>query len=127
MNPGKVVKRQEGLDVFDRLGGVTWEDGYQFLGVHGHAVRGDNKSQELSFRNVELALLGLADNRDLLKLGKTCPNVRNVYFLAVAVDQNVIDVDDRKQVKVFSEGIVHEVLECCRGVREAEGHHQILE
>ena len=50
-----------------------------------------------------------------------------VFRAGVGVDEDVVEVDDAEDVEVLAEGVVHEVLEGCRSVGEAEGHDGVFE
>ena len=50
-----------------------------------------------------------------------------VFFLRLAEDQDVVQVDDNEDVGHVAEDVVHKVLECGRGVGHSKGHNEILE
>ena len=50
-----------------------------------------------------------------------------VFLLRLAEDQDVVQVDDNKDVGHIAEDVVHEVLECCRGVGHSKRHYEALE
>ena len=49
-----------------------------------------------------------------------------VFFLRLAEDQNVIQVDYDEDVGHVAEDVVHEMLECRWGVGHSEGHNKVL-
>ena len=49
-----------------------------------------------------------------------------VFFLRLAEDQDVVQVDDDEDVGDVAEDIIHEMLECRRGVGHSKGHYEIL-
>ena len=49
-----------------------------------------------------------------------------VFFLRLAEDQNVVQVDDDEDVGHVAEDVVHKMLECCRGVGHSKGHYEVL-
>ena len=54
-------------------------------------------------------------------------DVLRMFGGVVGVDQNVIQIDNNVNVQKVAEDILHETLEGCRGVAEAERHNQHLE
>ena len=50
-----------------------------------------------------------------------------VFFLHLAEDQDVIQVDNDKDIGHVAEDVVHEVLECRWGVGHSKGHNKVLE
>src|SRR5690242_1401601 len=50
-----------------------------------------------------------------------------MFSLVAREDQNVIQINDHKLIKILTKDIIHQVLEDCRGVRETKGHNNILE
>jgi hypothetical protein len=44
----------------------------------------------------------------------------------VAINQNVVYVDDHKVIKPFSENVIHECAKCGGRIGESKRHHQEL-
>ena len=53
-------------------------------------------------------------------------NVLGVFFVILAVNQDVINVNDYTNVEEGSEDILNESLECGWGIGESKGHDLIL-
>ena len=51
----------------------------------------------------------------------------NVIFFIVAVDEDVIEIDNDEDVQVGPERIIDEALEGGWGVGQAERHHEVFE
>jgi hypothetical protein len=49
-----------------------------------------------------------------------------VFFLALRIDENIIDKDHDKFIELYHEHGVHEVHEVGWGISESEGHYQEL-
>ncbi len=50
-----------------------------------------------------------------------------VFVNQVQKDQNVVEVDDDKEVRHVLEDVVHEVLKSSRGIGKSHGHDQEFE
>ena len=75
---------------------------------------------------MELALLGLHEQRDLQQALEHILNMINMFLLRPGENQDVIQVDECVFVQHGSQNIIDESLKNAWGIGEAEGHEQVL-
>lgn len=76
---------------------------------------------------MKLAFLGFAEDTNIVKFGEDSADVSALFYLDVAVDEDVVEVNHMEDVKLFVEGVVHEGLEGGWGIGEAKRPDQVLE
>ena len=54
------------------------------------------------------------------------PQMILMFLLKMGVDQNVVNEDHDKMIQVGLEYPMHEIHECCWGIRQSKGHHYEL-
>ena len=73
---------------------------------------------------VKEALLGRGIKTIGAKTTKYFANVRAMRGMILRVNENVVQIDDDRDIQHISEDVVHEPLEGCWRVRKTEGHNE---
>ena len=94
---------------------------------HAHPVSTNDMTEELYLRCEQFTLT-------LLRIQLLCAEYvhhRSYVFLMIGecltVDENIIEEHDHEIVEVCTEGLMHEMHECRRCVRQPEWQHEKLE
>ena len=74
---------------------------------------------EFAFREFEM-------KTRILKTLKNQTYVSLVLFESVRVDKQVVEISNHEIVKIFSKGVIDEVLKCARSIAKAKGHNLIF-
>lgn len=114
------------MDVFDTGDGIPSKYVINLLGVHGDSLSGNDVVEKVCFRDMEHVFLEFAKNTNLFEFGNDGADVRDVFFLCGAVHEHVVEVNNTNDIQVFSECLIHEVLEYSRGVSQAKGDDEVF-
>ena len=95
-------------------------------GIHGHAGVGDDVAEVCDGRRPKSTLGALDEQLVLLQHGEHGPEVAEVVDPGRAVDQNVIKKHQDEPAEEGAQDVVHECLESCWGVAQAERHDEEL-
>ena len=99
-------------------GGLPWID--------GDALYGDDEPEEGNRRAQKRALIDVGEELFCLKFGADRLQMCLVLDGGVAVDQDVVEIDDHELTSEGAHHLVHQTHEGARGVGEAEWHHEPL-
>ena len=120
----EIGKAKEGSYVIDFGQGWPGSDAIKFNRVHGKLTRFHNHSKIFYFRDVELAFFEFEME---VKLRHLLEDTTSSFCMGLWVgkgNEEVIHIDDEPS---FSDhvlkGVVHELLECGRGVTETKEHN----
>lgn len=98
-----------------------------FLLIHRETLGRNYVAEVLDRRRVELALFGFAIKLVLMKAPKDFFDMLLMIFGIGREDEDVVQVDDDKDVEDVGKDVVHEVLKGGWSIGETEGHDQGLE
>jgi len=82
--------------------------------------------KEVHFQNSKFAFLKLGIQLVFSQPLEHLSKVLHMLLHGVAINQNVIYVDNHKIIKPFSKNVVHEGAKCGRCIGESKRHHQEL-
>jgi hypothetical protein len=106
---------------------LPFEDRFDFGGVHGNAILGNDIAEEIDRGLKEAAFFRFGPKTMFSKAFQDLLDVFDVILSGFAVDQDVVQIDDDGNVQEFTEDFVHELLKRSGGVCQAEWHDQIFE
>ena len=119
----EVGKAKEGSDVFDPGWGWLGSDAIELDRVHGELTGFHNHSKVFDFWDVELAFFKFEIE---VKLGHTLEDMASLFGMGLGVgggNEKVVHVDDKPSFSNHvSKRVIHELLECSRGVAKAKEH-----
>ena len=115
----KVSKTKERLNFFNISGHRPRSNSFKFLGVHSNAISTDYVTQVLNFGFVELTLCGISTNLSITKPIENFGHMYVMFSLRMREDEDVIKVNNAKNVKKVSKSVLDEGLESSRCIRKS--------
>ena len=95
-------------------------------GIHSDTFVGDDVAEVGDGGDPKSALGALDEELVLLQHGEHGAQVAEVVGLGGAIDQNIIKKHKHEPAKEWTQHVVHERLERCRGVAQPKRHHHEL-
>jgi hypothetical protein len=123
----KICKAQKGLNIFDgaRLG--PGADQVELLGVHLDTIHADYITEVGDLGPVKVALLRVSKEASFLKPVEHFLDMLVMFFLGTREDQNIVKINNTKDIKVIAQRIHDEGLESRRRIRKAKIHDKSFE
>ena len=98
-----------------------------FLEIHFNVFDDDDELEILDFDDIELTLFDVQIDMLFSKFVEYFVNMLLMLLEVVAVDKNVIQVNDAKIVEIFSKSLVDKELKDLENVAELKRHDYIFE
>ena len=98
-----------------------------FLEIHFNVFDDDDELEIFDFDDIELTLFDVQIDMLFSKLVEYFVNMLLMLLEAVAVDKNVIQVDDAKIVEILSKSLVDKELKDLENVAKFKEHDYIFE
>src|SRR5580658_5485058 len=114
------------LYVFDRGRRLPIPDAGELIRIHLDAIGGDDKAEVFYLLGVEFTLVDVQLQAPLSQATQDFQYVIGVFFLAIAVHQNVVHIRCAELIEKISHSFVDIVLERSWGVAKPERHHEIF-
>ena len=118
----EVGEAKEGTKVVRVGGGGPVVDYLELCGVHVDGAVGDDVAKEVNSRLAEGAFLGVEVEGMLTEQLEYLSEMSGVGREVGAVDEDIVEIDDKKSIKERAKDIVHEGRKGSRCVGEAERH-----
>ena len=100
---------------------------FDFLEIHFNVFDDDDELEILDFDDIELTLFDVQINMLFSKFVEYFVNMLLMLLEAVAVDKNVIQVDDAKIVEILSKNLVDKELKNLEDIAKFKEHDYIFE
>jgi hypothetical protein len=113
----------------DLVYGLGWFPIHHFLNfarIYGDTILGNGVPQEFHTFQPEFTFGELCIKLMISQTLKDNSEVFDMFFLALGIDENIIDKDHDKFIELRHKHGVHEVHEVGWGIRETKRHYQEL-
>ena len=124
INEATVVagETEEGADVFDGCGSGPIFKSFNFGGIHGNGVFGDDVTKEFDGKFSEGALVKASEVVVLAENVENGGKMLSVLSRILGENEDVVEEDDDEVVQVRPEDVIHSTLERSWSVGETKGH-----
>ena len=104
------------MDVLDLPWSRPLQDCFDLVGRHGEPFRREDVPEILDSVRMELAFVGASIEAVLSEASEHFANVSFVVFQVIGVNEDVVEVDDDRDVEKVLEDVVHEALKSGRRI-----------
>jgi len=125
-SPVEISKSQERLELPHSPGSLPLSDSLDFLRIHLEGIWGNDKTKEASLGSVELTFFTFDIEASSSQLVKDLVDMANMFFWGGGVDEDIIKVDNNKDIKELSKDIIDKGLTGSRSICQSKRHHQKL-
>src|SRR3984893_16370784 len=123
----EIGKSKERLCVFNLLQSGRFLYGFNFSHVHRKSSQRQYKSKVLHSFSMKFTLRQVQEETILPEPLEYLSDMFDMLFQILGVNKDVVQIHHNIGVKEVRENVIHEVLECGRGICEPKGHHTPFE
>ena len=125
--PIEVREPEEGLYISYLPRGWPFHNGLNFLFVHFETFGAQDVTEKFDLVLVEGALLSRSEEVVVAKSPKDFANLNAMFLGVVRVYEDVIEINDYRNVQKIGEYVVHESLKRRRCIRKSKRHDEPFE